>query len=106
MQWLYLIGLIVAIGCLMLIDWRSKLVLWHDLRRSLMTIGLSMAVFIIWDLFGIQLGIFFSGHSPYALDFMLLPDFPVEELFFLFLLCYLTLLIYRLVRTKWKPTLS
>lgn len=54
-----------------------------------------MAIFLVWDVLGISLGIFFSGGSPYTLPYMVAPELPVEEFFFLFLLCYITLLIYR-----------
>lgn len=94
-QWYYFIALVVSIGCLLLIDWRHKLAFWSDWRRTGMTIVLGLAFFLIWDFAGIFLGIFFSGGSPYALPFMLLPEFPVEEILFLFLLCYLTLLMYQ-----------
>jgi lycopene cyclase domain-containing protein len=102
MQWAYLIGLVVSIFCLGLIDYRKKLAFFYDAKRSLIVIGISMAVFIIWDLFGIDLGIFFSGNSPYSSNIMLLPELPIEELFFLFLFCYITLLVYRFVRKTWK----
>lgn len=102
MQWSYLIGLTIAIACLTVIDYRKKLAFFYDARRTRMTVGLMMAIFILWDLIGINLGIFFSGHSQFALSFMILPDFPIEELFFLFLFCYITLLIYRFVRSSWK----
>lgn len=95
MEWLYLIGLLVSIGCLGLLDWRYKLALWYDRRRTLITLSTSVLVFIVWDLLGIQLGIFFHGNSQYSLPLRLLPEFPIEEIFFLILLCYCTLLIYR-----------
>lgn len=102
MQWSYLIGLILVIGCLILIDHRKKLAFFYDARRSATTIAISMGFFILWDLLGITLGVFFSGHSAYALPFTISPEFPIEELFFLFLFCYITLLVYRFVRTSWK----
>lgn len=95
MEWLYLISLIVSIGCLGLLDWRYKLALWYDRRRTLITLSIGVLVFIVWDLLGIQLGVFFHGNSQYSLPLRLLPEFPVEEIFFLILLCYCTLLIYR-----------
>lgn len=104
MQWLYLASLIAAIGCIALIDRHYHLAYWLDRRRSVLTVAISMAVFIVWDLFGIQLGIFFQGHSEYALPFTLLPEFPVEELFFLCLLCYCTLVIYRGLEKLWQRT--
>lgn len=94
-QWYYFIALVVSISCLLLIDWRHKLAFWYDWRRTSLTIAVALVFFFIWDFAGISLGIFFSGSSPYALSFMLLPEFPVEEILFLFLLCHLTLLMYR-----------
>lgn len=93
-NWYYLFGLIFSICGLLAFDWRHKLAFFHDAKRSGLTIVIAICIFIIWDLLGIGLGIFYSGNSNYALPFMLLPNFPVEELFFLFLLCYVTLLIH------------
>lgn len=100
-QWAYLLALLISISGLLFIDFRYKLAFWHDLRRTAVTVAIAMNIFIIWDFFGIFLGIFFHGDSPYALPFTLLPEFPVEELFFLFLLCYVSLLVYRGVRRRW-----
>lgn len=100
-QWSYLLALVISISGLLFIDFRYKLAFWHDLRRTAITIAIAMNIFIIWDFFGIFLGIFFHGDSPYALPFTLLPEFPVEELFFLFLLCYVSLSVYQGVRQRW-----
>lgn len=97
MQWLYLGALIVSIAGLLLLDWRHHLAFFADARRTGLTIAAAMTVFIVWDLLGIHLGIFYSGGSAVALPFMIVPDFPIEELFFLFLLTYVTLLVYRAV---------
>jgi lycopene cyclase domain-containing protein len=102
MQWLYLVALVVSISGLLLLDWRHKVAFFNNARRTTITITISMIVFIIWDLLGIHLGIFFSGGSPYALPFMMVPDFPVEELLFLFLLSYVTLLLYLAIGRRWK----
>ena len=95
MEWLYLASLSVSITGMAIIDRRYKLAYWHDRRRTLLTLGIAVAVFIIWDILGIALGIFFHGGSQFTLPYRLLPEFPVEELFFLVLLCYCTLVIYR-----------
>jgi lycopene cyclase domain-containing protein len=58
------------------------------------TVVVAMLIFIVWDYFGISLGIFFHGGSQYTLPLRLAPEFPLEELFFLFLLTYSTLIIY------------
>lgn len=104
MQWLYLMGLVVSIGCLALIDWRYRLAYWHDRRRTITTLAIEVVVFVLWDILGIRLGIFFHGQSPYTLPLRLLPEFPVEELFFLVLLCYSALLIYVGSEKLWKRT--
>lgn len=95
LQWTYLASLIFSISGLLWFDWRHKLAFFYDARRTSLTVGIGLLVFLVWDLIGIQLGIFYSGGSPYALPYMVLPELPIEEFFFLFLLCYITLLIYR-----------
>ena len=47
--------------------------------------------FLIWDLAGITLGIFFRGNPGLLTGIQLSPELPLEELFFLTLLCYLTM---------------
>lgn len=95
MQWLYLISLLVVIGCLVLLDWRFKLAFFHDLKRSALTLGIAVWLFIAWDILGIRFGIFLKGDSPYMLPYEIIPEFPIEELFFLFVLSYSALLLYR-----------
>lgn len=94
MMWLYLIALCVSISGLMYIDWRYKLAFWNDAKRTAITLSVAIVIFIIWDIVGISLGIFYDGSSPFMLPVRLVPHFPIEELFFLFLLTYVTLLIY------------
>lgn len=103
MQWIYLGLLLFSISGLMTLDWRHKLAFWYDARRTALTIGFGIAVFVVWDILGIVLGIFFHGNSPYTLPFRLAPEFPIEELFFLFLLCYVTLILYRGLG-RWQRT--
>lgn len=104
MQFAYLAGLLVGITGMAIIDWRYKLAFWRDRRRTLLTLGICMGVFIVWDILGIMFGIFFHGGSELTLPLRLLPEFPLEELFFLLLLCYCTLVIYQGVSTKWPRT--
>jgi len=94
MQWFYLIGLLIGIGGLLLIDHRWKLAFWRDAKRATMTLLVAIIVFILWDFLGISFGIFFHGGSSYSLPFRLAPEFPLEEIVFLFLLTYSALIIY------------
>ncbi len=101
MMWTYLAGLLVAIGCLVLIDWRYKLAFFAHWRRTVLTLGTAIGLFIIWDFLGIWLGIFYHGGSAFTLPVRIAPEFPTEELFFLFLLTYVTLLVYQFSRSRW-----
>jgi len=100
MQWLYLTGIITAIGCLVIVDRRFKLAFFHDVKRTAITLAISIWLFIVWDIFGIKLGIFFHGGSEYTLPYRIIPEFPIEEVFFLFLLTYVALLIYRFAEKR------
>jgi len=95
MQWLYLIGLCVSIGGLAVLDYHYKLAFWFNAKRTFFTLVVAVLFFLAWDISGIYLGIFLHGTSPYSLPFTIFSQFPVEELFFLFLLCYCALIIYR-----------
>lgn len=94
-QFFYIGALLISIAGLVTLDWRYKLAFWDQPKRTSLVILMGIAIFSIWDFFGISLGIFFKGGSSYMLPFTLFPEFPLEELFFLFLLCYVTLLLYR-----------
>lgn len=102
MQWLYLLGLAIGISGMATLDWRHKLAFWYDAKRTIITVAIGTVLFIIWDIFGITLGIFFSGHSSYISGLYLGPEFPIEELIFLAFLCYFTLVVYRLGERRWQ----
>ncbi len=91
----YLLALVGALLCLGLVDWRYKLALFHDWRRTLLTVLIAVGLFVVWDALGIYSGIFFYGGSPLVLPARLFPQFPIEEIFFLTLLTYSTLIAYR-----------
>lgn len=100
----YLLGLLVGISGMAIIDWRYKLAFFYDRRRTLLVVAIAVAIFIMWDIIGIGLGIFFHGGSQLTLPTRLFPEFPLEELFFLILLCYCTLVTYRGACTLWPRT--
>jgi lycopene cyclase domain-containing protein len=101
MQWLYLVALLIGITGMLTIDHRWKLGFFRDGKRTALTIVVAVLIFIVWDYFGISLGIFFHGGSEYTLPLRLAPEFPLEEILFLFLLTYSTLIIYHGVET-WR----
>ena len=100
-QWYYLAGLLVAISCMAIIDYRFKLAFWHARRRTVATILTAVIVFVVWDICGITNRVFFTGDSHFFLPYRIFSQFPVEELFFLTLLCYCTLVLYQIGAKRW-----
>lgn len=95
MEFVYLACLLVSIGGLAVLDHRFKLAFWHNKKQTLLTVLVAVGIFVLWDAAGIILGIFSHGNSPFDLPFTIAPEFPVEEIFFLTLLCYNALILYR-----------
>ncbi|MFF2052195.1 lycopene cyclase domain-containing protein [Leifsonia sp. NPDC058194] len=99
MNLLYLIALLVSLGAMVLLDRRFRLVFWRDARRASLTLAAGLVLFLAWDAAGIALGIFARGGSRYMTGIELAPELPLEELFFLLFLCYLTLVLVFGART-------
>ncbi len=59
-----------------------------------------MGFFLYWDVVGIAQGVFFRGAGPYQTGVLIGEELPLEEVFFLTLLCYVLLLSYLGV-TRW-----
>lgn len=100
-QYYYITALLLSIIGIALIDRKHGLSYWNNKQRTVLTIGVSISVFIVWDLIGISLGIFFSGSSKYMMPYFIVDQFPIEELFFLLLLNYTALNIYQVGRRIW-----
>lgn len=93
MSFLYLLILVGAIGCMALLDRRFRLFFWRDTWRAVVVAVIGLVFFVVWDLLGIALGIFARGDSPLSTGILVAPELPIEELFFLAFLCYLTMVI-------------
>lgn len=91
----YLIALVVSIAGLVTLDARYRIAIFDRPRPAFLTLGIGVAFFLVWDAIGVGLGIFFVGEGPYQTGIMLAPEVPLEELFFLILLVYQTLLLWR-----------
>lgn len=92
----YLSCLLVGIGALTVTDYRFRLAFFYDWQRTAKTLLSAVGFFLMWDILGVALRIFSPGGSRYSLNVMVLPKIPIEELFFLFLFTYVTLLVWRL----------
>ena len=98
----YLAALIFSIIGTSLIDRRHGLALVVSPVATLVSVAVGVAVFLAWDLVGIELGIFFIGPAEHVSGILLAPELPLEELFFLILLSYSTLVVYRLAEKRFK----
>jgi lycopene cyclase domain-containing protein len=105
---LYLLALIVALTGMVILDRRLRLFFWRDARRAGVVLLTGLVFFLVWDLQGIRLGIFFRGETSFMTGLQLSPELPLEEPFFLLLLCYLAMNLYglaaRAARGPGSPT--
>jgi lycopene cyclase domain-containing protein len=89
----YVAFLVGGLLCMALLDRRFRLFFWRDTRRAALVLGVGLAFFVLWDAFGIALGIFSLGETSFMTGVVLSPGFPLEELFFLAFLGYLTMVL-------------
>lgn len=94
MSLLYLACLLVSLAGMALLDWRHRLFWFADWKRAALVHGAGLAMFLIWDAAGIAAGVFHRGDSPYMTGINLAPELPIEEIFFLFFLCWLTMVVF------------
>jgi lycopene cyclase domain-containing protein len=90
----YLAVLLFSLTGLALIDYRYKLAFFENWRRASASVFLPVVFFLVWDAAGILLGIFFRGQTDHLTGILLAPELPLEEPFFLLLLCYTTLILF------------
>lgn len=90
----YLGALAIALAGMIVLDRRFRLFFWRDARRAAIVLAVGLVFFLAWDLAGVGLHIFFRGETDFMTGLQLAPEVPLEELFFLTLLCYLTMNAY------------
>lgn len=90
----YLISILLAIGAMAQIDRRFSLLVFRAPRRALLVLGIGTAAFLVWDVICIQLGIFGRGSGPFLTGWEIIPHLTVEEPFFLWFLCYFTMIVF------------
>ena len=108
MTFAYLGALAFSLLGLGVLDWRHRIALFDQPRRSAATIATAVVFFLALDIIGVGLGIFFRGTGPYMTGILVAPEIPLEEVFFLTLLSYQTLLVWRYFdkRTAAKAAIS
>lgn len=91
MSFAYLGALLIALAGMVLLDRRFALFFWRNARRAAVVLVAGVAFFLLWDLAGIGLGVFFRGETPFMTGLVIAPELPIEEVLFLTLLCYLSM---------------
>ena len=98
MPGLYLAGLLISIAGIAVLDARYRLFFWRAPLRAAAVMLIGLVFFMVWDVVGVHLGIFFIGTNELLTGVLLAPDVPLEELFFLVLLCWTTMDLFGAVR--------
>jgi lycopene cyclase domain-containing protein len=93
----YLSGLIFSLVGLGLLDWRFRTAFTINKKAAAFAILIPTIFFILWDVAGIAMGIFFRGDTSHLTGIIVAPEFPIEELFFLLLLNYTALTLFTTV---------
>lgn len=99
MNFLYLLVLSISICGLAILDFKYRLAIAKS-RRYLCVILISVIFFLVWDIAGISLGIFFRGAGQLQTGILIAPELPIEEVLFLTLLNYSALLALKAVGRK------
>ena len=102
MSGLYLGALLVSIAGLVVLDARYRLFLFAAPVRAALVLLIGVAGFLVWDLAGIGLGIFFEGHRALLVGVDVAPEVPLEEVLFLALLCLTTMEAFTLAERRMR----
>lgn len=94
MGFLYLTLLLVAIGCMLLLDRRFALFFWHDPAVATIMTAVGTVLLLAWDAAGIAAGVFLRGDSAFASGIVLAPEMPLEEPVFLIFLVLCTMVVF------------
>ena len=94
----YLLSILVSAFCMGLVDRRWKLFVFDRPRRALVLLAVGLVYFLAWDLVAIGLEIYHRGESEAMTGIEVAPELPLEELFFIVFLCYVTMVLHGLFR--------
>lgn len=94
-QYAYICVLLFSLGGLAFLDYQKKLAWWWDPRKTALILGLNLVFFLVWDIVNIAAGVIATNPAWVTGIYVYTPNMPLEEFFFLTLLGYQTLLLWR-----------
>lgn len=94
MPGMYLAAILISATGIGILDARFRLALWRDTIATLAAVAAGVVFFLSWDAVGIVTGVFVKGDSPLFIGVDLAPHLPLEEVFFLAFLSYLSLVVW------------
>jgi lycopene cyclase domain-containing protein len=97
MSGLYLLAIVGSTACMGLVDHRWRLFLFARPARALLVVVAGVVYLLAWDLVAIALDIYGRGESPAMTGVELAAHLPLEEVFFVTFLCYLTMVLHGLL---------
>ncbi len=100
MSFVYLGALLVSLAGMVVLDLRFRLFFAVAPVRAAIVLAAGIAFFLAWDVAGIGAGIFFRGNPGLLTGVLIGPELPLEEVFFLALLCYVTMNSYRWLSSR------
>lgn len=94
MPGIYLGAILFSLAGMIAIDVRFSLAVRVAPLRTTVAVLVATAFFLAWDLVGIVTGVFVKGQSPLFVGVELAPHLPLEEVFFLLFLSYLSVVLF------------
>lgn len=91
MSFAYLLAIALSALGVGTLDARFKLALFRAPRRAVIAVTVTALLMLAIDLTAIATGNFLIGASPWMTGFEVLPHLPIEELFFVTFLAYVSL---------------
>lgn len=98
MSLLYLGAVVGSTLCMGLVDRRWRLFAFRRARTAVVVVVVGVLFFGLWDVVAIEAGMYVRGESPAMTGLEVLPELPVEEIFFIVFLSYITMVLHGLFR--------
>lgn len=94
MPGLYLAAILISAAGIVVLDRRFRLAFFDAPGRAAVVVATGVVFFLLWDALGIFTNVFAKGDSALFTGIDVAPELPLEELFFLSFLSYLTLILW------------